>query len=238
MNCKNCEAEIALNYCPNCGQAAKLKRIDWHYIQHEIEHVLHFDKGILYTIKELLIRPGKSVRDFIGDNRSRLVKPIIFIIITSLIYSIIEHFFHLESSYINAKDLGNESIAMIFKWMQNHYGYANIIMGICIALMTKIFFKKYGYNFYEILILLCFVMGVGMLIFALFAIFEGILKVKLMQVSAIIAIIYTSWAIGQFFENRKIANFFKAFFAYLLGYLTFVLLSVLFGVVIDLIIKH
>ena len=83
---------------------------------------MHFDKGILYTIKELLIRPGKSVRDFIGDNRSSLLKPIIFIIITSLIYSIIEHFFHLESSYINAKDLGNESIAMIFKWMQNHYG--------------------------------------------------------------------------------------------------------------------
>ena len=89
MNCKNCNAKIDQNYCPNCGQAAKVKRIDGQYIIHEIEHVLHFDRGILFTIKELFIKPGESVRNFILENRFRLVKPIVFIIVTSLIYTII-----------------------------------------------------------------------------------------------------------------------------------------------------
>ncbi|WP_313265727.1 DUF3667 domain-containing protein [Sphingobacterium sp.] len=85
-NCKNCGTDITLNFCPNCGQPAILKRIDAHYIAHEIEHVLHFERGILYTIRELITTPGKNVKKYIAENRSRLVKPIIFIIITSLIY--------------------------------------------------------------------------------------------------------------------------------------------------------
>jgi len=103
-NCKNCDNVITGNFCSNCGQPVKLERIDRHYIVHEINHVLHFEKGIFYTIKELLIRPGQNVREFISENRSRLVKPIIFIIVTSLIYSIIVHFFHVEDGYINMSD--------------------------------------------------------------------------------------------------------------------------------------
>ncbi|WP_454881016.1 DUF3667 domain-containing protein [Sphingobacterium detergens] len=83
--CKNCETSIISNFCPNCGQPAVLKRIDAHYIAHEIEHVLHFERGILYTIRELVTTPGKNIRNYISENRSRLVKPIIFIIVTSLI---------------------------------------------------------------------------------------------------------------------------------------------------------
>lgn len=85
-----------------------LKRIDGHYIAHEIEHILHFERGILYTVKGLLIAPGASVRQFINENRSRLVKPIIFIIITSLIYSVVNHFFHIEEGYMQIKEKNNQ----------------------------------------------------------------------------------------------------------------------------------
>jgi hypothetical protein len=38
-----------------------LRRIDGTYIINEISSVIFLDKGILYTIKELLIRPGDTV---------------------------------------------------------------------------------------------------------------------------------------------------------------------------------
>ena len=37
---------------------SNLKRIDRRYISHEIEHVLHLDRGFFYTVKELIVRPG------------------------------------------------------------------------------------------------------------------------------------------------------------------------------------
>ena len=238
MNCKNCNAEIKQNYCPNCGQAAKIKRIDGQYIAYEIGQVLNFERGFLFTIKELLIRPGENVRTFISENRSRLVKPILFIIVTSLIYSLINHFFHIEEGYVNFEEIKQSATVYIFQRIRDYYGYANIIMGIFIAFWTKLFFRKYNYNFFEILILLCFIMGIGMLIYAIFALVQGLTDIELMPIASIISVIYSAWAIGQFFDKSKFSNYVKAFFSYLLGFLTFSLTATLIGTLIDLIIKH
>jgi len=238
MNCKNCNTEVNLNFCPSCGQPTSIKRIDGHYIVHEIEHVLHFEKGILYTIRELLLNPGENVRHFITENRVRLVKPIIFIIVASLIYTLVNQFFHIEDGYVKFEETKQSTTGLIFKWVQHHYGYANIIMGIFIAFWIKIFFKKYGYNFFEILILLCFVMGMGMLIFALFALFQGLTKIDLMQVGSIVGFIYLTWAIGQFFDRKKPINYLKAFASYMLGMITSVFFALAIGALTDIIIKH
>jgi hypothetical protein len=215
----------------------KLQRIDGHYIMHEITHVLHFEKGILYTIRELSIRPGENVKRFISEDRSRLVKPIIFLIITSLIYSIISHFFHLEG-YMVVKGFEKTAVLTIFNWIQNHYGYSNIIMGIFIALWIKVFFLKSPFNFFEILILLCFVMGMGMLIYSLFALIQGITHFNFMQFGGTVSTLYAAWAIGQFFDKKKVFSYFKAFIAYILGFLSFSIVAIVIGVVIDLMGKH
>ena len=237
MNCKRCNTELSLNFCPNCGRPKKLDRINGQYILSEISSVLNFEKGILFTIRELLIRPGQSVRNFISEDRNRLVKPIIFIIITSLIYSLINHYFQIEDVYVTYKEVKQSTTGYIFKWIQDHYGYANIIMGVFIALWTKLFFKKYDYNFFEILVLLCFVMGIGMLIFSTFALIQGLIQIDLMQIAGVLGFIYSTWAIGQFFDKNKFSNYVKGFFSYFLGFLTFTFIAILIGVLFDLIIK-
>lgn len=237
MNCKNCKTEINSKFCPNCGQASTLKRIDGHYIIHEVEHVLHFERGILYTIRELTTNPGQNIKNYLSENRSRLVKPIIFIIITSLIYTLCNHLFHLEDGYVRYLDHKQSAATKIFNWVQGHYGYANMIMGIFIALWLKIFFKNHNYNFFEILILLCFVMGMGMLIYSIFGIIQGLTHFNLMQITGITGFIYTTWALGHFFGKNKISSYVKGFFAYILGMLTFALFIVLLATVIDFISK-
>jgi hypothetical protein len=238
MNCKNCNTELNSKFCPDCGQPTNLKRIDGHYIIHEIEHVLHFERGILYTIRELITKPGQNIRNYLSENRSRLVKPIIFIIVTSLIYTLISHFLHIEEEYVNYKGLEKSSIGTILKWIQGNYGYASILTGIFIAIWLKVFFRKYGYNFFELLIMLCFVQGISMLIFAVFAFAEGLLHFKLLSVAGIIGVIYVIWAIGNFFEAKKIGNYLKALISFLLGTITFYIIIFTIGITIDLLTKH
>ena len=233
MTCNTCQTQISQNFCPNCGQAATLKRIDGHYIVHEIEHVIHFEKGILYTVKELLIRPGITVREFINKNRNRLVKPIIFIVITSLIYSIINTFFHIEDGYMKIEEATPSTFGAMMKWIQSHYGYANILMGVFIAWWLKLFFKKYDFNFYEIIIMLCFTIGMGMLIFAVFALIQGLFHIMVMQFAGILGVAYMTWAIGQFFDKTKKINYLKAFFAYVLGSISFFAVLAIIGTLID-----
>jgi hypothetical protein len=237
MNCKNCNADLNSKFCPDCGQPSSLKRIDGKYIIHEIEHVLHFERGILYTIKELIVNPGQNIQNYLSENRSRLVKPIIFIIITSLIYSLTVSIFHIEDGYV--KFQGDETKystqIKITKWIQSHYGYANLIMGLFIALWAKLFFKKSQLNFFEILILLCFVMGMGMLIFSVFGILQGLTNINLMPFGGMVGIAYCSWAIGNFYGKTQIINYVKAFFSYMLGMLTFIFSATALGILVDII---
>ncbi len=234
--CNNCGDEVEHKFCSNCGNSAILKRIDAHYIIHEIEHVLHLDRGILYTIKQLILKPGETVRKFLTVNRSRVVKPIIFIIVTSLLYSLISHFFHVEQEYVNVQGMENSSILKMGQWVQGNYGYANMIMAVFIAGWLKLFFKKRGYNFFEIMILLCFVMGIGMLFFAIAALIQGVAHVELMQISGMIGLIYMTWAIGQFFDGKKFSSYLKALLAYIFGMLSAIFAVLIIGLLIDFVI--
>ena len=237
MNCNNCETEITLKYCPNCGKPATLKRIDGKYILHEIEHVLHVERGIFFTIKELFLRPGKGIHEYLTENRNRLIKPIIFVIISSLIYSVINNFFHVEDQYLQTQGLENTFTGKILGWMQANYGYMNILMSVFIAFFLKIFFKKEGYNFYELLIVLCFVSGISMLIFALFGLIEGLTHLKLMMYTGILSIAYLVWAIAQFFNKKNIGTYFKIIAAYFLGSILFFVLLFGIGILLEIIKK-
>ena len=213
-----------------------LKRIDGRYVWDEISSILNFEKGFLYTTKELFLRPGKTVREFIQKDRNRLVKPIIFIIICSFIYSIIQQIFRFEDGYVGITDFEKESaINSVFEWVSKNYGYSNILMGIFIAFWIKIFFRKYNYNFYEILILLCFVMGIGMLLFAFFGIADSLIDLEIIDKGYSIGILYILWAIAQFFDKKKFTNYLKALVSYLLGMITFMIGIMILGTIIDLI---
>jgi len=236
--CKKCKCEFKGNYCSNCGHPQVIERINGRYIVSEIGSVLNFQKGFFFTIKELLIRPGKNIKTFITEDRNRLVKPIMFILITSLIYSLVNSFFHLEDGFIDgASDAleDTKSVTLkILEWVQGHYGYANIIMAVFIGLWLKVFFRKNHYNFFEILILLCFVMGIGMLIYSIFGVIKGLTQSNVAEVGAMIAFIYTVYAIGQFFDKGKIESYLKSLVSYLLGMITFTFVAISVGLIFDL----
>ena len=234
--CKKCNNEFEGNYCFNCGHPQKIERINSGYIISEIASVLNFQKGIFHTIKELLIKPGQNIRQFISEDRNRLVKPILFIIICSLTYTLFVQIFEFKDGYINFHfDDSNSAMSLIFQWITQNYGYSNILMAVFVAIWIKMFYRKYDYNFYEILILLLFISGMQMLMFALLGALESLTKTPILTFGTYVVLIYAFWAIGQFFDKRKILNYAKAPISYFLGLITFFLAASGIGLLIDLI---
>ena len=238
MNCKNCHTAITQNYCPNCGQPAALKRINSHYFQHEIEHFFHVERGIFFTAKELMIRPGLRIREFLTENRTKLVKPIIYLIITSLIYAFFGKILHFDIGYITVTGNAKEnSIAQINDWVNKNYQYANLIIGLIVGSFVKLFFRKSVYNLSEILIFYCYVIGQGMLVFSLFGIISWATKLE-MAFAGIFSTLYGLFAVGQFFEGNKWVNYLKGLAAYLIGIICFAFLVVGVGMAINFITKY
>lgn len=239
MTCKNCKVEMTNKYCSNCGQPFSIKRIDKHYILHEISHLIHFEKGFFFTMKELAIRPGVTVKEYITENRNKHMKPIPFLIFTSLIYTFIVSYFHMDSIAIGKTTFVNSSVGSLFRWVEGHWGYSNIIMGGFIAVWLSILFRKYEYNIFEITVLLCYVIGgESMLIQSVKAIFEGSTKNEIINaILGFIGFAYATWAIGQFYDKTKVLNYIKALFAYFLGLITFTFVFIAVGLIIDKILK-
>lgn len=234
-NCKRCDKELTGDFCSACGHPSHLKRIDGRYLLSEISSVLNFDKGILYTVRELLLRPGESVRGYIGEDRSKLMKPVIFVIVCSLLYTLAQQLLNFEADYDNASMQveGESAVINILVWMQKNYGYANILMAFVIAFWVRLFFRKGGYNYFEVLVLLFYVLGVGMLILAVFGIGESLVGLRLLSIGGLIAYLYAGWAIARFFDKRKKINYLKGFWAYAVGTVTSFGTAILLGVIID-----
>ena len=70
-HCLNCNEAVFQKFCPNCGQKTDTHRITFkHLVFHDIIHgVWHFEKGILFTLKEAITRPGKAALDYINGKR-------------------------------------------------------------------------------------------------------------------------------------------------------------------------
>jgi hypothetical protein len=236
QRCSNCKEELSGAFCASCGVPAVPRRINGHYLLAEIGSILYLDRGILYTIRELLLRPGSSIRNYLLKNRNRLIKPVFFIIICSLVYTLLQQWLNFEDGYVNYSFKGESAAMDIFTWISQNYGYANLLMAVFMAFWIRVFFRKSGYNFFEILILLCYAMGMSMLFFALFGILDAVTGISIIGKGYFIGIIYASWAIGQFF-NGKVLGFIKGFMSYMLGIFTFSLVVLALGLMIEILLK-
>ncbi len=87
--CANCDRAIAgadQKFCPTCGQPTPAHRIDWHFLGHELEHsVLHMDRGLFYSLKQLMLRPGHFMRDYIEGRRGNQAKPLLMLMVMAAV---------------------------------------------------------------------------------------------------------------------------------------------------------
>jgi hypothetical protein len=71
--CLNCGQATSGKYCSSCGQKTDTHRITLkHFIAHDLMHGFwHLDRGILFTVKEAVVRPGQAALDYISGKRIR-----------------------------------------------------------------------------------------------------------------------------------------------------------------------
>jgi hypothetical protein len=239
-HCGNCGAKTSEKFCSHCGQPVKIKRIDNHYISHEIFHLLHFEKGFFYTAKMLITKPGEAIREFITLNRSKHMKPVAFLVLCSVLFTIVSHLFHADNLAPESGKIlySHSSLGSVMNWVTTHYGYSNLICGLFYSLCVQLFFRKYKYNFFEITVLLCFVMGQGMLLLTIETFFFPLLGLNsYILIMFFISLGYPTWAIGQFFDKTKVMSYIKSLLAYALGYVLFYVVLIVMCLLIDIFLK-
>lgn len=222
--CKNCHQIFKGHYCNNCGQPAETHKINAHFLWHDIQHgLLHFDKGILYSLKQLFTRPGHSIREFIEGKRVRHFKPLSLVVVLAALYGVLYHFFHINM-FPNT-DEGSVNFNKFNEWVATHYSWITIATIPIYTIGTYVVFRKQGYNYFEFFVLNTFKASqrlfVQILTFPVLFYFNGTLHIqKFSSAVYIIGLILIFWTNIQFFN--KISRI-KAFFLSILSHIVFLI---------------
>lgn len=207
--CKNCNHTFEGNYCNYCGQAAATSTINKHFLLHDIQMgFLSFDRGILFTIRELITRPGLAIKDFLEGKRVRYYKPISFLLLFVGIYSFIFLFFDIDVTRLSAyKDTGDISYKAT-EWITNHFAVVSLMLLPVFSLSTFLAFRRYGYNYMEHIVINSYLLGMTTLIAIVYSPIILLIPKEYQwatssSLNIIISSSYKFWAYYQIFSNLK-----------------------------------
>jgi len=242
ITCQNCDHEYVGRYCGQCGQRADTHRINWHYIWHEIPHsVWHYDSGILFTMRELVTRPGYTIRDFLNGKRVKHYRPLALLLILGAILVFASH--NLNVSFV---ERGQEAIGTpanasnqvkAFQQDANHFVEKNqTIINIALiplyAFWFWLLFRRRGYNYPEILVTQTFItnfifMASLIIVLLVWALGGSVGAYRLaLGLSLVVIIAYNGWVYMQLFKGklRPLTIIVRAIVAYVASYVSFMLI--------------
>lgn len=172
-NCLNCETKLIDKYCHGCGQKADTHRITFkHFLFHDVLHgTFHFEKGMLFTGKQALLRPGQAALDYISGKRIRFYNVFYLILITIGLIIFLHHFYDVldsdksETPIVNQAQLSDANIAM-----NKVFAQSKLIIFLFVpfsALTSFLLFRRKKLNLSEHAIIAGMIL-LGMLLISLF----------------------------------------------------------------------
>lgn len=149
--CKNCGTIINDNYCGHCGQSANIHRLNLKYLLHNFFHAItHMDAGYLHTIKELTIRPGHSIREYLQGKRSNHGDPFVMLLIIGGLCSILYKNYHIKT--LGSVDIGSFKEGM-HMFSVKFFILAFLGYSLILAFADYLIFRYKRYNYFELLVM-------------------------------------------------------------------------------------
>jgi Protein of unknown function (DUF3667) len=82
VTCKNCNTPFQGTYCNQCGQHA-IQRFNFSYLWSLLsQDLFEVDRGLWHTMKDLTVRPGYMIHDFLNGKTRQYFSPLKYLIIS------------------------------------------------------------------------------------------------------------------------------------------------------------
>ncbi|GGI55740.1 DUF3667 domain-containing protein [Winogradskyella haliclonae] len=252
MNCKNCGHSINQNFCSYCGQRTAVSSINFRTLINEFQNtIFQINRGFLFTIKELAVRPGHAIRDFINGKRKPYYKPISFLLVVTTIYIFVSYLLDVDSflaNFLNNFKEGfdnanqeNSKLKLsdngIIDWLKTNQTYLVFVFVPIFSIASFIAFFKAKYNFYEHLVLQLYVTGQQFVMITVFTCIFFFNSEILMLATLASSVLYSLFVYWQFFKGKSFINIFFRYILiqvlFFLFYFVISLITIFIGVIIS-----
>lgn len=138
--CANCGHDFVGNYCPHCSQKEGLGRITWKRVFQSTAEVwgMH-NRSFLYSLWQLIWRPGHLISDYINGRLQVSFPPVKMLVIMGVISVLIDNLFGVVEV---KKVVGDSSLVnQFFAWTKDSPGWGWLIMTCFFIIPTWCIFR-------------------------------------------------------------------------------------------------
>lgn len=214
--------------------------MNWHFLWHDIQHgLLHLDKGIFFTVKEMFTRPGYAVKEFLEGKRVRHFRPISFVLVLAGICGFLFHYFQINilADKIQIDGSGAQADALkrtldrANEWVTSHYAFVALLEVPIFSIGTWFAFRKAGYNYIEHIVLNAYLSGLRLIMqIIIFPVYIYLTDIELLKTISktldLIWLVMLMWAFRQFFKPMKKKEIYSR------GVLSFVISAVILSAIL------
>ncbi len=175
-HCLNCNETVSGKFCPNCGQKTDTHRITLKkFLAHDILHgVWHFEKGILFTLKEAIIRPGQAALDYISGKRVRYYNVFYLSLLVIGLNLLLNHFYDRFNTEL-AVSFAKDDTPVVTNFFKENVKFILLSIIPVLGLSARLFFRRLKLNIAEHMIIAGFCL-LGILQFAVLFSFVNFLN--------------------------------------------------------------
>jgi hypothetical protein len=213
--CLNCDTPLTDRFCAHCGQSAATHRLTMGHLLHEIPHsVWHVDKGIFYTLRELLLRPGPTLLGYLRGQRARHFAPLSLLLLVTGVASFLSLKLHIGemaqtanpdavAELRDAQTHAGESVMRYMSWLY-------VAVAPFIALFARRLLRRAGLNLAETLVAVLYITAAGNLISLLlmpgyYWARSGTSYIWMAFVASVTFTAYQTWAYGQLLMETSLS---------------------------------
>lgn len=228
--CLNCAAPVAERYCGRCGQDAHhTHRLTMAHMLHDIPHsVWHVDKGILYSIRTIITRPGPTIRSYLAGQRVDHFRPVSLLLVVTGLYAFLVSVLHIDLMPPRPAEM-SEAVWQMQKSMSGsifkYLGWYYVALVPMIAAFARLFLRRGGYNYAECLVIAAFVTAIcnflTLLSLPVSFVYSGTDDIlKVIYGVSIVSFVYATWAYSTLLAHTGLGLFgrlVRGYFTFLLG---------------------
>ena len=146
--CQNCGCTFTGNFCPCCSQKAGIGRINWASVHQGVMDIWGLGtRSLIYSLWQLLLRPGHIIDDYISGKRQMSFPPVKMLFILTLLYSFVVYWLLPIFIDFNVDSQALRAMGDYATWQQSHYSWVMLIMAVMAIIPTWLLFRHApGYN--------------------------------------------------------------------------------------------
>jgi len=201
--CGNCGAQMSGEFCQSCGQRRASEISILRILRDGIGRLLELDFGFFYAIRELTLRPGVFVRDYLGGKRKSAINPLKYCFIVTTLYALAINLLDINFDFGGGLDLNAEE-RQIFHILHGFLPYLIFLALFPVAALQRWLFRESDVSFSETYVFALFAVGHSTWLAVVMATAGVLESPSELFFLLIVQLAYLTWVLKSFYTpNRR-----------------------------------